>query len=145
MDSALNIILAIGILAMGADRAYFPDSYSTTLLWNGFMLFGGLFGAMAGGCLCRIIAKRPGPVLFTALVIVAFTMSSALAETIERPRGDETAIASETAVRPADEPFYTSAVKSKLPLWVMWGHVVISGLGILVGGGRQMNPTVEKE
>ena len=136
---SLIIISYLGILTIGVDRAYIPDTYSTTTLGNGVMLFGGVFGAMVGGWLCRFIAKRPGPVLFLAMVIVGFNISDALTKTIAQSSDSKNTTTDESAIRTDGEELLIVVSKSKFPMWVLWGNVFFSGIGVLVGGGRPVS------
>lgn len=138
--------LSIAFIAMGIDRAYQPGSYEVSTSWIVVMLIIGLGAALAGGCMCRFIAKRPKPVVALAALVLIFGGLSAGFEMMERAGADDAAAVTKSEVRTEDVSITEAMVKSKQPIWIMWANAAIGVIGVLVGGGRKMKPeTTEGE
>lgn len=81
--------LSIAFIAMGVDRTYQPGTNEVSMAWIVVMLIIGLVAALVGGCTCRVIARRPRPVMALAILILIFGGLSAGFEMMERAGADD--------------------------------------------------------
>ena len=134
----LNILITAVLVGLGVDRVYQPASYEVTPLGVAAVMIAGLIAAIVSGWVCRIIAKRKGPVMALLVLVMGFGALSAVSEMMERrataDAGPGDALAAEPEVRPDDEPIFNTLVKSKHPIWAMWANPVAGAIGVLIGG-----------
>lgn len=118
-------ILFTGLyVALGTDGAFQPGSYEPSMLWivaSTALAFG---AAIAGGFVCKAIARRQGAV--TGLVVVVIALGAvALVGEIMKERTDE--------VRTADVPSMEAMMKGRQPVWVSAINPLIGALGVILG------------
>ncbi|MEZ5344828.1 MAG: hypothetical protein R2681_04640 [Pyrinomonadaceae bacterium] len=110
---------------LGAERSYQPNSYEVSMLWIVLTFVLGLFAAIFGGFLCKMISKSTGTVqVFAGIVlVVGIAMGIAVAMT-EKPN----------EVRTGPVTNAEAMQKSQQPVWVAFLNPVIGAVGILIGG-----------
>lgn len=62
----------VGPLALGVDRVLTPGTYEASGLWVGIAMVISLAAALAGGAVCRLIARTPKSAYAIAAVVVVF-------------------------------------------------------------------------
>lgn len=118
-------ILFTGLyLVLGTDNSFKPGSYEASMLWivtSTVLAFG---AAIAGGFVCKAIAKRQGAV--TGLVVVVVVLGLvALAGEMTKEWTDE--------VRTADVSSFDAMMKGRQPIWVAAINPLIGALGVIIG------------
>jgi len=129
--------LTAAFLAMGVERAYQPASYDVSTMWIVVMIVVGLIAALAGGCVCRAIARRPKPVVALAIVVLVLGLGQAAMVMM-------TPVAAAEA-RPANVGVMEAMMKSRQPMWTPWANAVIGFVGVLIGGGRLVKAGASNE
>ncbi len=92
MAVLVMVTLSVAFIAIGADRAYKPDSFEVSNLWLVIWGISGLVSAKIGGFVCRRIAGRVGPVF--GLVGLVVVLGDGVSFPWPRQTGDWFALAS---------------------------------------------------
>lgn len=126
-------------LALGAERVFEPGAWTPSGLWVSLMLIVGIITALAGGWVCKAIAKSGKPprvlaAIFLVLgIIAAISTRGAPAPTESRGPNVARMEAMDKAVRPI---WFTVANSLTWFLGVMVG----AGLGKERAGGAKITP-----
>ena len=116
-------------LAMGADRAFQPESYDISTLWMVAMVVLSLLGGVVGGFVCAAISKSMGVCKVFAGIALALGLLSAIVTTMkERP---------DTA-RTGDVPVFRAGTVAQTPLWLCLLNPVLGAAGILLGARKKL-------
>lgn len=113
-------------LAVGANGAFRPGSYETSMLWNCAVLVLTLIAAIVGGYVCVWIARSAGAVkglaVFMVVIGLLFEIPAFMAS-------------SEPAKERTAEVGNLEAMGSaKMPIWIMLLNPVIGVAGVMIGG-----------
>jgi len=112
--------------ALGADRAYEPGVFDVSKLWMAVWVVVGVVAALAGGWVCRAIAKtNTPPRVLAGIVLVLGTLMAVMA--MNAPPTSE--------VRPPDLGVMDAMTKARAPTWMNFANGLIGFAGVLVGGG----------
>lgn len=126
---AIQAVVIAGIVALyfvlGADGAFKAGSWDASMVWLLSVFAIGLVAAVAGGALCRAIAKKRGAVLALAIVILVMGGVMTLGQL-----GRE----APTEARGPDISFFDAGQKAVQPMWVTLANPVIGCVGVLLGG-----------
>ena len=131
--------MSLAWLALGADGAFQPGTYDVTTTWILVSLAIGMFAAVGGGWIARLVTESArGPRVLAAVVI-------ALGILLAIPAFTGTAPAA--AARPDLVPMFEAIGNARTPLWVMLVNPLIGALGVLIGGRalRSGNAVVPRE
>ena len=126
MFALVFVTFTAAYLAMGADRALQTGSYDVSALWLavGFAL--SVLAAVAGGYVCAWIARRRGPaVALAGLVLVlglAMALMGALAPPADRP-----------STRTGDVGNLEAMKYARTPTWIALINPLIGSAGVLMG------------
>lgn len=112
-------------LAMGADKAFLPQSYDPSMLWIVVSFLLGLLAAIVGGVVCAAIARRPRPVTALALVVVVLGVLLAF---------PSLAVVPDPAPRSGDVSNLEAMTKARTPSWVAFANPVVGAVGVMLGG-----------
>lgn len=122
--------LTAAYLALGVERTFHPGTYDATPLWMGIMIAVGIVAALAGGFVCRAIAKRMKPVHILAIVFFALGIFSAVSSMNTPDPGP----------RAGNVSNLEAAAKAKEPTWFLFINPVLGYIGVLIGGGFKKEP-----
>ncbi len=122
--------LTIAYLAIGAERTFEPGTYDATTLWLVIMVVVGIAGALLGGLVCRLIARRMKPVHVLAVLYFALGMYGAVSS-MNRP---------DPGLRAGDVSLQDSVNKTEEPTWFLFINPVLGYIGVLIGGGFKKEP-----
>ncbi len=125
MAILVMVTLSVAFIAIGADRAYKPDSFEVSNIWLVIWGLSGLVSAKIGGFVCRRIAGRVGPVFGLVGLVVVLGVASAW-YTMRQPRNNE--------ARTGDVALSDAMTKAIPPAWVPYGNIVLGVAGVLLGG-----------
>jgi len=118
--------LMIAYLSMGTPRAFASGSYDPSTLWLVVMFLVGGGAALTGGGVCRVIAKRPKPVVVLACIVLVLGAGLG-ASAMAKPQPD-------AGPRPADVTGLDAMQKARTPVWVSFSNAIVGFAGVLVGG-----------
>ena len=127
---AMVIIVFCGMslawLALGPDGAFQTGVYDVTTTWILVSFAIGLFAAVGGGWLARLVTQDArGPRVLAGFVVVIGIVLAIPALTSAGP---------EAATRPDVVPMFEAIGSARTPLWVMLVNPLIGALGVLIGG-----------
>ena len=116
-------------LALGADRAFEPESFDVSTLWMVVMVVLSLIGGVLGGFVCAAISKSMGVCKVFAGIALALGLLSAIVTTMkERP---------DTA-RSGDVPVFEAGTVAQTPLWLCLLNPVLGAVGVLLGARKKL-------
>jgi hypothetical protein len=118
-------------LAIGADRAFLPDSYLPSPTWITASIILGFLAAMVGGYVAFAIgrtATAPRALAGVALLIGLFSAYPALMPAENDPRPN---------VRTGEVSNMEAMMNARQPAWIALLNPVIAVAGILYGGRRR--------
>ncbi len=121
------VSLSAAYLALGADRAFEPESWAPSLLWVGLMLFLGAVAALLGGRVSRKIGGEKSPLVLAGVVLVLGGLSAA-ANVVREPPADR------PATRVEDVGGSEAMVYADQPLWFAIANPLVAVVGVLLGG-----------
>lgn len=127
----------VAYLAMGTDRAFQPGAYDPTLLWIGCSMALGLIAAIAGGVVCRVIARSMRPCLVLAGLALGLGLVMAIPVlTSSKP---------DPGPRAGDVSNMDAMMKAKQPAWIALVNPFVGAIGVLIGArsiccGRSCGP-----
>jgi len=112
---------------MGTDGAYKPGSWEVSTPWVIGSLVIGVFAALLGGYVCRMVSgKRRGAVIAMAVAVAVLgALEAGVQLTKARP----------AEPRPERVAVFEAASESYQPAWVAVVNPIIGIAGVLVGGG----------
>ncbi|HEU4365951.1 MAG TPA: hypothetical protein VFT13_10870 [Candidatus Krumholzibacteria bacterium] len=128
MVAAVMVTFTIVYMAMGADRAFQPDSYHVTGLWLAASTILSLGAAILGGWVAVRIGKSTRAAVYLAIAVVVIGVVFAL-PTLNAPRSDE--------VRTGDIGNTEAMMKAQQPPAVAILNPVIGGIGVMIGSRRR--------
>jgi len=108
---------------LGTERVFQPGSYEVTPIWLVVMVIFSVISGLAGGMVCKLIAKRNSAV--TALATLAFVLG--LISAIATP-------AKSASVRTGDTANFQAMMNAREPAWFVWLLPVIGFGGVWFGG-----------
>jgi ABC-type antimicrobial peptide transport system permease subunit len=112
-------------VAMGADRAFNPDSYQVSTAWIAVSSVLGLIGAVIGGYVASLVGKGMNAVkILAGIILLMGVLTIAMTAMTPAP----------TAPRTADVPNLEAMSKAQTPLWVAAINPLIGIAGALIGG-----------
>lgn len=114
-------------LAMGADRAFRPDSYDVSMLWIALSVIVSLVAAIAGGMTCAAIAE-PGSKAPTALAAVVLVLG--LLSAVPVLLDDSEPVARTGTVSNMD-----AMMQAKTPVWSAITTPILGVVGVMIGAG----------
>lgn len=115
-----------GLFGLGLDWILEPGSYNATTKWSVISIGIGLVGAIIGGLVCSLIARKGLAVkALAAVLLVMGAITAGLTLVSERP---------EPGPRPADETMETSIPKLQEPDWVAIANPLVGFVGVMIGG-----------
>ncbi len=118
--------LTAAYLAMGADKAFQPGSYETSMIWNIIFLPVGIIAAIAGGFFCRKFTKSCGATMSLAVLVFLFGALSAVFMVLEN---DEPPVE-----RTAEVGNFEAMISAQQPMWAAFANPVVGAMGVMVGG-----------
>lgn len=117
-----------GPLLLGVDRVLSPETYDATPLWQVLAMVISLSAAVAGGAVCRLLARRRGAGVVLALAVA---LLGAVVGIRQPPR---------PAVVPTREPnlplpqlFENAKTYAREPLLTRISNPLLAGAGVLLG------------
>ncbi len=126
MAVLVMVTLSVAFIAVGADRAYKPDSFEVSNIWLVIWGISGLISAKIGGFVCRRIAGRIGPVFGLVGLVVVLGVAQVWFTMRSEPR--------EIEARTGDVALSDAMTKAIPPAWVPYGNIVLGVAGVLLGG-----------
>jgi hypothetical protein len=115
-----------GLFGLGLDWILEPGTYDATTKWSVIALVIGLVGAIIGGLVCSLIARKSiATKVLAALLLVFGGLNAGLPLMSERP---------ELGPRPADETMDVSIPKLQEPTWVAIANPIVGFVGVMIGG-----------
>ncbi|MEK6281794.1 MAG: hypothetical protein AABN95_15680 [Acidobacteriota bacterium] len=125
MAALVFLTFSVAYLALGANQAFKPGSYNTSLRWIALSLVLGLIAAVVGGYTCALIARstRAAQVL-AGIVIVLGLLVAIPALTGNDPRPN---------TRPRDVPNIQAMQNARTPTWFALLNPMVGAVGVLVG------------
>ncbi len=124
--------LTSAYLAMGAERAFKPESYEVTVLWLVVWFFVSVGAALTGGRICGLIGKTRVAVISLAIVVLVLGSLSAL-PALKPPVG-------ESKPRTSGPSNLEAMMSAKQPNWVLFLTPIIGVVGVLAGGRAVTRP-----
>ena len=121
--------LTLGYLALGADRAFRPDSYEVSLLWIKGWAVVSFAAAIVGGIVCAAIARTRTPVVVLVALVLVLGAGQAIGVAAAPKREPE------SLVRPPDATFADTLGAAHSPLWVAMVTPVLGAVGVIAGAG----------
>lgn len=118
------VFFTITFLALGADRTFYPGSYRSTPLWDGLALTISAFVALAGGAVCRLIARSRRPVYALAVLYLILGFGVAFMEQNAPDPGP----------RPANVTSMDAARNTKQPRWYAFTIPFVGAIFVTIGG-----------
>ena len=116
-------------LALGADRAFQPESYDVSTVWMVVMVVLSLIGGVLGGFICAAISKSMGVCKVFAGIVLALGLLSAIVTTMkERPN----------TARSGDVPVFQTPNVAQTPLWLCLVNPVLGAVGALFGARKKL-------
>lgn len=118
--------LSVAFLALGVERSFKEGTFQPSTLWLAVMFIDSVLAALVGGWVCRVIARRPRPVLVLACIaLVLGCVEGGFA--VANPKGDP-------GPRLGDVAVMEAATKAQTPAWVSFANAAIGFVFICVGG-----------
>jgi MFS family permease len=124
--------LTAAYLAMGAVRAFKPESYEVTGLWLVVWFLVSVGAAIIGGRICGLIGRKRGAVIGLAIVVLVLGGLAAL-PALKPVTGDPKPRTSGTSNLEA-------MMNAKQPNWVVFLTPIIGVVGVLAGGRAVSRP-----
>lgn len=124
MVGAVMATFTIAYIAMGADRAFQPDSYDVTVLWLAVSTILSLVAAILGGWVAVRIGRSSRTGTYLAIAVVVIGVVFAL-PTLNAPRSDD--------VRTGDVGNTEAMMKAQQPPAVSILNPVIGAIGVMIG------------
>lgn len=133
----LVVIFALSTLAwmmLGANRAFHPGTYETTLIWIGVSLAVSLFAAVLGGFACAAVSKGDARATkgLAGLVIV-LGIVFALPVLMQEPS---------TATRPDVVTMAAAMQNARQPGWVALLLPLLGAAGVVLGAGMRKRASI---
>lgn len=113
-------------LGLGVDRVFEPASWGPSKLWLSLMLVVGIFAAVAGGWVCKAIAKsnKPPRVLAGIVLVLGLLMAGVAMGKTAPSEARGPSVSNMEAMN-----------KAVTPTWVNVANALIGFAGVLVGAG----------
>lgn len=118
------VFFTITFLSLGVDRTFYPGTYRSTPLWDGLALTISAFVALAGGAVCRLIARSRRPVYVLASIYLILGLTIAIMELS----------AADPGPRPPTVTSMDAARNTKQPLWYAFTIPFVGALFVTLGG-----------
>lgn len=126
MAAIVMITLTALYLALGTDRSFEPGAWTPSKLWIALMLIVGIVAALAGGWVCKAIAKSGKPPrVLAGIVLVLGILMAVMAMGKAAP----------TDPRGPDVSNMDAMNKAVTPAWVNFANALIGFAGVMVGAG----------
>lgn len=125
------VTLTLAWFALGPSFAYQEGTTKVTAGWLAVNLPLSFVGAVLGGWVTALVARRPGPVKALAVVILVLGLGMAVAHLF----GDDTSGASAVSERPVEEmSSFEAASEAVQPPWYNFVLPFVGAAGVLLGG-----------
>lgn len=116
---------AAGVFGPGLNWILEPGAYDATTTWSLISVTIGLAGAIVGGLVCALIARRSfAPKVLAALLLLLGLAGAGISLMADRP---------DPGPRPADEAMADTLAKLEEPTWVAVTNSIAGFAGVLVG------------
>ena len=117
-------VLLTGLyFALGAEKAFQPESFHPSMTWSGLMLGVGFLAAFVGGKVCGAISRGKAITALIAVVVILSLPYVYMAATAEDPGTRDESLSSMEAMAQAQQP-----------LWFTIVNPVVAVLGLMIGG-----------
>ena len=127
------LLFSAAYLAMGADRAFRPQSYEVSNLWVAISLILSLLAAVIGGAVAARVGRSDKAVVGLAVLVVVLGILMTLPTLMAPPSG-------EPEVRTAQVGNLEAMSKAKPPNWMSIMNPILGAVGVLVGGRLRKRP-----
>jgi hypothetical protein len=128
MALAVMALLSIAYLALGAGRAFQPESYDVTGLWLVVSTIVTIAAAVLGGWLAVRIGRSHRAAVYLAVVVVVLGVVLALPTLNAPPTGE---------VRTGDVGNMDAMMKGHQPAVISILNPVLGAIGVMVGARRR--------
>lgn len=126
MAAILMVALTGLYLAIGADKAFEPALWVPSKLWIVLMVIVNIAAALAGGWVCKAIAKSAKPPRVLAIFVLLLGLAMA---------GVDMGKAAPAEPRGPDVSVMDAMNKALTPTWVNVANALIGFAGVMVGAG----------
>ncbi len=125
MVMAVLVAAAFGITmaAMGLENILQPESYWTTDTFNTIVLAAGLLGAIAGGIVCKIIARHTHAAFALAVIVLVLGAGSFMVN-MKKP---------DPPARTTAATLQDIGAHGKEPTWFALSKTAAGVIGVLIG------------
>jgi hypothetical protein len=127
------LLFSAAYLAMGADRAFRPQSYEVSNLWIAISLILSLLAAVVGGAVAFRVGRSDKAVVGLAVLVVVLGILMALPTLMGPPSG-------EPEIRTAAVGNLEAMNNAKPPTWMNFMNPILGAVGVLVGGRLRKRP-----
>ena len=114
---------AITMVALGLENILQPDSYWTTDTFNIIVLAGGFVAAIAGGVVCKAIARSSNATYALVTIVLAMGIVSAISNMNK----------ADPPARTGDPTIEDMMMHGKEPNWFAITKVVLAVGGLIIG------------
>ena len=123
----------ITMMVLGLEGTLQPGSYWTTNTFNIIVLIGGTTGAIIGGLVCGLIARRVAAGFALAVIVLVMGVGSAVAN-MSKP--DPPARAGAATLQDISQ-------HGKEPTWFAYSKAALGALGVFIGASmvKKRGPT----
>lgn len=123
MAALTMLLFSILFLALGVERTFEPGTYNATMAWNVSALAISVLNAIAGGFVCRKIAKSGTPPIVLAVLIFGLGLMVGI-QNLSKP---------DPGPRGADVSVIEAASKTKQPNWYGMTIPFVGAVGVMIG------------
>ncbi|MEC9372208.1 MAG: hypothetical protein VYC34_00115 [Planctomycetota bacterium] len=122
-------------LAIGADRAFKPESFEPSMLWTVASIVVSIAAAVIGGLVCGLISKSRGAVISLAVVVVVLGLAMAIPALFGVAPAD-------LGPRSGDLSNLEAMQQARPPVWTLIVNPIIGAVGAIIGGFMVTKPKV---
>jgi hypothetical protein len=116
-------VFFITIKALKWEGSLQPDSYWTTNTFNIIVLIGGTIAAIAGGLVCKLIARNSKAVFALAVIVLAYGIFSAVMN-MNKP---------DPPARTGTPTLDDMMTHGKEPNWFAFSTPLLAAIGVIIG------------
>lgn len=116
-------------IALGANRAFQPDSYEVSMLWILLALVVSLLGSMLGGYICAAISRNTRTYQVFAFIVFLLGLLACIPAMKRNPDWPN--------VRAGEVENLQAMQLAVTPMWAHLLTPVISAVGVLAGAGMK--------
>ena len=129
MFAFVFVTFSLAYVSLGADRAFAPGTYAVSGVWILVSLVLSFLAAVAGGRVCRRVARAPKPVM--ALAVLVVVLGAAMAVPSFNAPDDPT-----TLQRAGDVPNMEAMQKARPPAWMSVLTPLVGAVGVMFAARR---------